>query len=331
MVYAPRPLPSRSLPVPVSVSPLLKEAIATPLEGAMEAIKNVPPLEDKQAWQNLIAAYDQASQVLWQQLRQQFPVTLTEESIAGINTYRLTPPIISPENSQRIWVHLHGGGYALAGGELATGEAILAAHYGQVEVISIDYRQPPNYPFPGALEDALAVWQELVKTHDVNRLALFGTSAGGGLLLALVCQLRQLNLPLPAAIAPLSPWVDLTKTGDTYFTNEYVDRTAISYDGLLAGLAQLYAGEFPLTHSFISPLYNDLENLPPTLLISGTRDLLLSDTARLQRKLRQSNVMVDLQIFEGLSHGEYLYQFATPESAAVFQEINQFFNRHLQQ
>jgi acetyl esterase/lipase len=296
----------------------------------MEAIKNIPPLEDKPAWQTLIAAYDQASQVLWQKLRQQFPVTLTQKSIAGVNVYRVTPPIISPENSQRIWVHLHGGGYALAGGELGTGEAVLAAHYGQVGVISIDYRQPPNYPFPAALEDALVMWQELVKTHDVNRLALFGTSAGGGLLLALVCQLRQLNLPLPAAIAPLSPWVDLTKTGDTHFTNEYVDRTAISYDGLIEGLARLYAGELPLTHPLISPIYNDLAGLPPTLLISGTRDLLLSDTARLQRKLRQNKVPVDLQLFEGLSHAEYLYEFDTPESAEVFRELSQFFNRHLQ-
>lgn len=330
MVHAPRPLPPRSLPVPASVSPALKKAIAQPLQGAMEAIKNVPPLEDKPVWQNLIAAYDQASKILWQKLRQQFPVTLTQESIAGVNVYRVTPPIINPENSQRMWVHLHGGGYALAGGELGTGEAILAAHYAQVEVISIDYRQPPNYPFPAALKDALAMWQELVKTHDVSRLALFGTSAGGGLLLALVCQLRQLNLPLPAAIAPLSPWVDLTKTGDTHFTNEYVDRTAISYDGLIEGLARLYAGELPLTHPLISPIYNDLAGLPPTLLISGTRDLLLSDTARLQRKLRQNNVPVDLQLFEGLSHAEYLYEFDTLESAEVFRELSQFFNRHLQ-
>lgn len=329
MVYAPRPLPPRSLPVPATVSPALKEAIAQPLQGAMDAIKNVPPLEDKQAWHNLIASYDKASEVLWQKLRQQFPVALARESIAGVNTYRVTPPIISPENSQRIWVHLHGGGYALAGGELATGEAILAAHYGQIEVISIDYRRPPDHPFPAALDDALAVWRELIKTYDVDRMSLFGTSAGGGLLLALVCQLKQLNLPLPAAIAPLSPWADLTKTGDTYFTNEYVDRTAISYDGLIEGLARLYAGKLPLDHPFVSPLDNDLEGLPPTLLISGTRDLLLSDTARLQRKLRQNNVPVDLQLFEGLSHAEYLYQFHTPESTEVFRELSQFFDRHL--
>ncbi|MBE9204829.1 alpha/beta hydrolase [Synechocystis salina LEGE 06099] len=330
MAYSPRPLPPRSLPVPATVSPALKEAIAQPLQGAMEAIKQVPAREDKQAWQDLINSYDQTSEVLFQQLRQQFPVTLTQERIAGVNVYRVTPPVISPTNGQRILVHLHGGGYALAGGELATGEAILAAHYGQIEVISIDYRRPPDYPFPAALDDALAVWRELVTIYEVSRMGLFGTSAGGGLLLALVCQLRQLNLPLPAAIAPLSPWVDLTKTGDTYFTNEYVDRTAISYGGLLAGLAQLYAGELPLNHPFISPLYNDLEGLPPTLLISGTRDLVLSDTARLQRKLRQNNGVVDLQLFEGLSHAEYLYQFDAPESAEVFGELSQFFNRHLQ-
>ncbi len=331
MDFPPRLVPARSLPVPATVSPELQMAIAKSSTEAMAAVKQVPDLGDIEAWKNLIASYDQASEELFAQLRQQFPVTLAPQTIAGVNTYRLTPPVISPENKNRILVHLHGGGYAFAGGTLATGEAILAAHYGQIEVISIDYRQPPDNPFPAALEDALAVWQALIKTHDVSQVGLFGTSAGGGLLLALVCQLRQLNLPLPAAIAPLSPWADLTKTGDSVFTNEYIDRTAISYDGLLDGLARLYAGEHDLKHPLISPLYNDLEGLSPTLLISGTRDLLLSDTARLQRKLRRGAVPVELQLFEGLSHAEYLYEFGTPESTAVFEELVLFFNRHLSQ
>jgi acetyl esterase/lipase len=315
--------------VPTTVSSSLQTTIATPLDAAIKAIQQVP--NNLAEWKTIIAAYDEANRQRLSALRQQFPVAVEQETIAGVNTYRLIPTAIAPGNQQRLLVHFHGGGYALAAGELGIGEGVLAAYHGQISVISVDYRQSPDHPFPAGLEDAIAVWQAVIQSYRPSNIGLLGTSAGGGLVLATVLKLRELALPLPAAIAPLSPWVDLTKTSDSLWVNEFVDRTAISYDGIVAGMAKLYAGEENLKNPLISPVYGDFQHCPPTLLVAGTRDLLLSDTARMQRQLRRSGVTVELQLFEGLSHAEYLYEFDTPESAAVFGEVRLFFDRYLGQ
>lgn len=322
-----RSLPARTIPVPAAASPELQAAIALPLDTAIQAIQQCP--QTREEWLTTIAAFDSFAWERLKQLRRTLPVTVVKEEMAGVTVYRLTPQTIATENQGRVILHFHGGGYGWAGGELSMGEGLLMADRGQIPVISVDYRQCPDHPFPAGLEDAIAVWQVLQASVPPQSIGLLGTSAGGGLILALMQRLRELNLPLPGAIAPLTPWADLTKTSDSLFTHEYIDGTAISYDGVIGGIAQLYAGDYGLTHPLVSPLYGDFTGFPPTLLVSGTRDLLLSDTARVQRKLRAVGVTVELQLFEGLSHADYLYWPDTPESRAVFQEVRLFFNRHL--
>ena len=327
MTLPPRLIPERSLPVPSTVSPVLQRVIAQPLTAAIEAIRTAPA--DLAAWRQLIATSDAANRENLSRLRQLCPVTVTPESIAGIPCYRVVPPAIAPANQQRLLVHCHGGAYVLASGELCIGEAILAAYYGQIPVLSIDFRQAPDHPCPAPVEDVVQVWQAILQNYPPRCLGMFGTSAGGGLVLATLLKLKELKLPLPGAIAALSPWADLSKTSDSLFTHEYVDEIAISYDGLFAGMAQLYAGGRDLTDPLLSPVYGDFTGFPPTFLISGTRDLLLSDTVRVQRKLRKANIPVNLQLFEGLSHAEYLYVFESLETQEVFTEMQVFFHQYL--
>jgi acetyl esterase/lipase len=125
-----------------------------------------------------------------------------------------------------------------------------------------------------------------------------------------------------------TPWADLTKTGDSYFTNEYVDNTLCTYNGDLAAAAKLYAGAHDLKEPLLSPVYGDLSGFPPTVLVAGTRDLFLSNTVRVHQKLLQSNVQAELLVFEGLSHGQYFTEDA-PETAIAHQEVAQFFEWHL--
>ena len=148
---------------------------------------------------------------------------------------------IPDANKDRLLVHVHGGGYVLFPGEFGTREAILMAGYGKFKVISIDYRMPPDFPYPAAMDDAMAVWKEVVKTSDPKKMAIFGTSTGGGMTLAMVLRAKKEGLPLPAATAPGTPWSDMTKTGDTFFTNEMVDNILVSNDGWLGDAAKLYA------------------------------------------------------------------------------------------
>jgi len=116
----------------------------------------------------------------------------------------------------------------------------------------------------------------------------------------------------------------LTKTGDTLYTNEGIDRILLTYQGFLAASAKLYAGSESLTHPSISSLYGNFDGFPPTLLVSGTRDMFLSDTVRVNRKLRNANVRTQLEVFEGLSHADYVVAYETPESLSVYQELKQF-------
>ena len=203
------------------------------------------------------------------------------------------------------------------------------AAYGGYKVISIDYRMPPDHPYPAALDDLVAAWRALSATTDPRRVAVEGTSTGGGLTLALMLRMKAEHLPMPAAIAPGSPWSDLTKTGDSYWTNEWVDNVVVSYDGYLARAARLYAHGHDLRDPELSPVYGDLSGLPPAILTTGTRDLFLSNTVRVHRKLREAGVDADLQVFEGLSHAQYNMDPFAPVTREAFQEMTRFFDAHL--
>jgi epsilon-lactone hydrolase len=324
---APLHVPARIIPVPTDVSPELQKAIARLPTLREQGAPAIP--KSIEGWRKFIAAGDNASLQQLAQLRKTFPVNVSSQVISGVKTYTVVPEQIAPENGSRVLVHFHGGGYLLAGGEVGIGEAILMAYHGRIKVISVDYRMPPDYPFPAALDDAVAVWKEVIKGCNPKNVGLFGTSAGGGLTLATVHKLKELKLPLPGAIAPGTPWSDLAGTGDTYFTNDYIDGVIGNYEGFLRGCVELYAGKHDLKDPFISPLYGDFRGFPPSILTTGTRDLLQSDTVRVHRKLRQAGVEARLQVFEAMSHAEYLLLFDSPESREAFEEIARFFNTHL--
>jgi acetyl esterase/lipase len=126
------------------------------------------------------------------------------------------------------------------------------------------------------------------------------------LALAAVHQFKALDLPLPGAIFAGTPWADLTKTGDTLFTNEGLDRVIVTYDGTPRAAARLYAGSHSMRDPLISPVYGSFERFPPTILISGTRDMLLSDTVRTHQKLLAAGTVAELHVFEAHSHAEYI-------------------------
>jgi len=321
--FAPRAIPARQLPVPDTVSPALQAVIAADYPPGW----NLAP-QTALAWRQLAAASAAAIAPLLPEIKRRLRVSVEPGVIAGVKVFTVKPAELPPENRNRLLVHLHGGGYVLFPGEAGAGEAMLMAGYGGFKVISIDYRMPPDFPFPAPLDDAVAVWRTLVKTQDPRGMAIFGTSAGGGLTLATVLRARAEGLPLPAAIAPGTPWVDLTASGDSIQANAYVDNVLVANTGWAAAAAGLYAAGHDLRDPLISPIYGDFRGLPPAILTSGTRDLFLSNTVRTHRRLRQAGVEAALQVFEGQSHAQYLHPFL-PETEEAFAEITGFFKRYL--
>ena len=319
----PRMLPARTLPVPDTVSTALQARIAASYPPGWDVIPQTAA-----AWKKLAARSAAAVAPALPAIREHFNIQVETSEIAGVPVYISTPAELPPENHDRLLVHVHGGGYVLYPGEAGAGEGMLMAGYGRFKVVSIDYRMAPDFPFPAALEDAMAVWRSLLKEHDPRKMGIFGSSAGGGLTLAMILKAKADGLPLPAAIAPGTPWADMTGRGDSIMANAYVDNVLVTNAGWAGAAASLYAAGHDLRDPLMSPIYGDFHGFPPAILTSGTRDLFLSNTVRAHRKLRQAGVESVLQVFEGQSHAQFL-DHGVPETDEAFGEIVGFFKKHL--
>ena len=249
--------------------------------------------------------------------------------VEGVSIYRVMPNDVDPRHEDHRFLYIHGGGYVLGGGAVSVSEAMVIASRARMQVLSIDYRMPPKHPFPAALDDVVTLYRHVLGNRPASSIAMGGTSAGGGLTLAAVHRLIELGVETPGALYTGTPWADLTKTSDTLFTNASVDRVIVQYEGLLEGAAELYADGRDLTDPSLSPVYGSFDRFPPTYLVSGTRDMLLSDTVRVHRKLRGAGVIADLNVYEGMSHAGYMIAVNTPESQQVYSELNNFLLRHL--
>lgn len=314
----------QALPVPTTVTPGLQKYItSTPLSS----IWNVSP-QSAEEWTKCVQSVAEADKPRVAALLEKMQVKLEKAQLSGVPIFVLTPKEIAPSHEQKVLLHIHGGGYVFNPGETGTPEGILMASFGKFKVISVDYRMPPAHPYPAALDDVVTVYTELLKRYPAKNIGVFGSFTGGGLTLALMLRLKSANLPMPAAIAPGSPWSDLDKVGDTYFTNEGQDDILVTYDNWLKGAAHLYANGKSLRNPYISPVYGDVANFPPTHLTSGTRDLFLSNTVRMHMKLLESNVQAELVVFEGMSHILFMIDPDVVEVQFHFKELTKFFDRN---
>jgi len=322
----PRTVPGREIPVPSTVSPEMAALVANPYRPLTW---NANPQSDA-AWQALIDQATSGLAALQPAWREKLGVTMTKSTLGGVPVYILEPNEMPPENRNRVLLNFHGGGYVYFYGEAGTAEAAAMAGYARYKVISVDYRMPPAHPYPAAMDDAMAAYKALLATTDPSHIAVFGTSTGGGMTLALMLRAKAEGLPLPAAIGPGTPWSDMTETGDSYKTNEWLDNVLVSYShGYLGHAALLYAHGHDLKDPQLSPIYGDFHGFPPAVLTTGTRDLFLSNTVRTERKLHQAGVETKLQVIEGMSHAYYTLSPFTAEAREVYEEIGQFFDVHL--
>ena len=316
---------ARSFPTPQTVSPELQRLIEAPFPPHW----NAHP-QTKQEWETLAGSLAREAVKGLPELREQLGVSVARGELGGVPVFTFTPRELPEANRDRVLLNLHGGGYVLGPGESGTQEAILMAGIGGFRVVYADYRMAPAFPYPAAMDDAMTVYRELLKTTPAEKIGVFGTSTGGGMTLALALRAKAEGLPLPAALAAGTPWSDLTKTGDSYFTNEGVDNILVSYDGWLGEAARAYANGHDMKDPMLSPVYGDVRGFPPTLLTSGTRDLFLSNTVRMHLKLREAGVPADLIVFEGMSHAQYhMMPPNAPETKFHFSELGRFFNRCL--
>ena len=319
-----RVVPARTLPVPDTVSPEMQAIIARPPSSHWNQVPKT-----KEEWKADVQESAQEVVAALPKLRNALGVTVVPTTIGGARAFVVTPKTIPARNQNRVLLHFHGGARVYYPGESGTREAILMAGFTGFKVISVDYRMPPDFPYPAALDDAIAVYRELLKTNKAKNIGLFGTSAGGSLTLTTLLRAKMEHLPMPGAIAPGTPTADLTKTGDTLFTNEMVDNTLGTRDGFIEATIVLYAAGHDLRDPLLSPIYGDFSGFPPVILTSGTRDLYLSNTVRVHRKLRAAGIEAVLQLWEGQSHAQYNRDPSAPETKEYHEEVARFLDAHL--
>jgi acetyl esterase/lipase len=320
---AAREAPGRSLPVPSSVSPEMQKIIGAPPSPVWNFVG-----KSNEEWKTFI---DNAAAGVARGLpakREALHVKVEPTTIDGVKGYIVTPEVMPPNHADKLLIHVHGGCYASLGGEAATDEALFMAGLGGYKVIVVDYRRPPDFPYPAALDDAMTVWKAALKMADPKKMAIFGSSAGGALTLSMVLRAKKEGLPLPAAIAPGTPMSDLTNAGDSFSTNAFVDNGLVAPNGGCDARAALYSNGHDIKDPMLSPIFGDMKGFPPTILTTGTRDLLLSSTVRVHRKLRQAGVEAVLQVYEGQSHAQFYRDPAAPETKEAFAEISGFFDKH---
>lgn len=322
----PRSVPGRIIPVPsADLSPQAQALVGAAYRAPAW---NANPATDEE-WRALVKKLADASLAPLSQAREMLGVSMAPMMLGGVPGFVFMPKEIPAAHRNQVIFNIHGGGYVYGPGVSGTAEAMLMAAYGGYKVYVVDYRMPPDAPYPAAMDDAMAAYKAVLAMTDPKHLAVVGTLTGGGMTLALMLRAKAEGVALPAVMAPGTPWSDMTEMGDTYKTNEWLDNVLVSYSGYLTHAAQLYAHGHDLKDPQLSPIYGDFSGMPPAILTSGTRDLFLSNTVRTHRKLRRAGVEAELMVFEGFSHAQYLFNPGAPETKEMFGELAAFFDRHL--
>jgi epsilon-lactone hydrolase len=308
---------TRVVPVPSTIGPEAQEWLASLSKKKSQPQTLAERRVATDAWRKWGSA----------EARRLYPVNVEETTTAGVRTDIITPLATPEANRGRVLINLHGGGFVSDSGSLIEGVPI--ANLAQIKVVSVYYRLAPENPFPAAVDDVVAVYRELLKSYKPQGIGIFGTSAGAVLTCEVAVRLKQLGLPLPAALGAFSVLTDFSRPSDS--------RQIFALDGFSGELQPLdpnrppddpYPGAANRKDPVLSPLFADLRGMPPTLLVTSTRDLLLSDTALFHRALLGAGNDAQLVVFEALPHA-FWYHFQLPEAKECLELMAKFFEQKL--
>jgi acetyl esterase/lipase len=302
--------------MPTSVSAQARERLSmtSPFERSV-----YPDLDDLDGWLALVDERNRHIAEVFAGV--EMPSATEAIDVDGVTTYVICPDGVDDATAP-ICVDIHGGALIAGGGILSRSMAVNSAQRTGMLTWAPDYRMPPRFPYPAGLDDCLAVYRAALAQRVPEQIVVGGSSAGGNLAAAMLLRARDEGLPMPGALVLLTPEVDLTESGDTFRTNLGLDNVL----GLLMPVNLLYADGEDLTHPYLSPLFGDLTGFPPTMLQAGTRDLFLSNTVRMHRKLRSCGVDAELHVFEAMPHGGF---GGAPEDVELTEELRRFLARRL--
>jgi acetyl esterase/lipase len=309
---------TRVVPLPGTISPEAQKVLAraTPDQGPPES------LAERRAHTDADSARARAA---WTKL---CPNQLVETEIAGVPVRIVTPDGMPEANRDEALLNLHGGGFNADSGSYT--ESIPIAGYTKIKVVAVLYRLAPEHLFPAAVDDSVTVYKELLKTYKPGHIVIYGTSAGAILTAEVAVKIKQLGLPMPAALGVFSGMGDFARDGDS--VSIYSLRGLSGHLDPPAGGPHdpYYAGNTDPRDPVLSPIYADLRGLPPTLFVTSGRDLLLSGTINLHRAYLHAGVDASLVVFDALTHA-FWYDPNLPEAIEANHLMADFFLKQLNQ
>lgn len=308
---------TRVIPVPQSLSRQSRYWLSEPVPDAGPPQSLEARRKGTDTW--ALTARDQ-----WLAL---YPATITEEKIAGVPVRNVVPKDLPDANKDKVLLNLHGGGFNSDSGSYT--ESIPMAGMTKIRCVAVLYRLAPENPFPAAVDDSVAVYKELLKTYKPNHIILYGTSAGAILTAEVATKLKQLNLPLPAAMGIFSGMGDFARPGDSmamYALRGLSGHLDVPNPSDLHDSE--YFGKLDPKDPILSPIFSDLHGMPPTLFITSGRDLLLSGTINLHRAYLNAGNDASLIVYDGLPHA-FWYSTKLPEALEANHAMADYFVKHL--
>jgi acetyl esterase/lipase len=251
-------------------------------------------------------------------------VRFEQVEIAGLPAQWCYPPKDKDTQPERVLYYVHGGGFASCSPQTHWGLIGKLALTLGLRVLCMDYRLSPEFPFPAALDDTLAGFEHLLKSYAPQNIIVVGDSAGGGLSLSLLLKLREQQLPQPLTAVLLSPWTDLTMSGDSIKTREEFE--PLLPVAVARQWAEWYIGDADPKNPLLSPLFADLNDLCPMLVHVGTDEILLDDSTRLLQRAANTNTQIKLEVWDAMFHVWHMAWRTIPEAGQAIKNVVEYIN-----
>lgn len=322
-----------SLYVPAMIIPMPDTISETAKKFMLNQRERKAPWEGKQvSVEFIVDAFEDLYKEMGDAAAEIYSVKIEKENIGGIDCSVILPENgVTKEDQDKTLINIVGGMGMAGVNNLA--EAIPLASLLNIKVIKPHYRLLPEHPFPAGVDDVVTVYKEVLKNYDNNKVAMYGASNGGGMVLQVISKLLYLKIPAPSAIASWGGGGDYTRVGDSRVVNSNLDeasrfnprRNISEYDNIAKSITNTGIS-VDRYDPLYSPIYADLSKFPPTLLAAGTRDVALSEVTLMHRALVSAKTPAELYIFEAMTHG-FSFNPELPEAQELYELTANFFRK----